>query len=372
MDVEPETYNTIRVKKIKTFHFLDDSLNNTSLNYNKFLSVFNYLVVDTSTNLSFQKMVQSDRVARQDAKFKDNIQKRAPAPKLLFVDGSQRTLKDYMNLIAKFAFEFHAFFKYPKEAIIYKMLDQSLKYLHTSQGRQQMTSEIVDNKYFLHSNICILQNALTTMIRIQCKNTAMIACVNNKEEVKSPITIKDTKLYAQNFIINMKNKENLPARGYKNKPKLFDFFGLGTQLTSQATVAQDDLVYNPLTKRCKAKQTITAATTKPTCGRERSVSFAIDIDKEKKKGILIFTGKKGKRLPKFTPYIDSKRVWNGNLFVGAYCPREKNCPCHHIDFVTQLPEIGWVNFIKWVNDKEVTAKWQQGKQPKQSEWPNNK
>ena len=54
---------------------------------------------------------------------------------MLFVDGSQRTLKDYMNLIGNIAFEFHAFFKYPEEAIIYKMLDQSLKYLHTSQGQ---------------------------------------------------------------------------------------------------------------------------------------------------------------------------------------------------------------------------------------------
>ena len=53
MDVEPETYNKVRVKKLKAFCFLDNNLNNTSLNYNKVISVFNYLPVDTATNLAF-------------------------------------------------------------------------------------------------------------------------------------------------------------------------------------------------------------------------------------------------------------------------------------------------------------------------------
>ena len=53
MDVEPETYNTVRVEKLKAFCFLDNNLNNTSLNYNKVISVFNYLPVDTATNLAF-------------------------------------------------------------------------------------------------------------------------------------------------------------------------------------------------------------------------------------------------------------------------------------------------------------------------------
>ena len=367
MDVEPETYNTVRVEKLKTFHFLDDNLNNTILNYDEFISVFNYLRVDVYTNLAFEKMAQSNRVARQDAELETDIQKRVAAPKMLFVDGEQRTLKDYMNLIANIAFEFHAMFKYLEEAIIYKMLDQSLKFLHTSPGRQWMTSEIVDNKYYLHSMICVLQNALPSMICIQCKNTTMIAHVNNKEEVKFPITIKDAKLCAQNFIINMKNKVNSLAQGYKHTPKLFDFFGLGTQPTLQASIAQDDPVYKPPSKRRKAEQATTAATTKPTGGRERPVSFAIDIDKEKKKGILIFTGNKGERLPNFTPFINDKCVCNGNLFVCQHCPRGKDFPCHHDNFVNQLPEVGRKDFIKWVNDKEIKAKWQQGKQPKLSE-----
>ena len=86
---------------------------------------------------------------------------------MLFCNGDQRTLKDYMNLIANICLNFHSFFKHPEKAIIYKMLKQALCYLHTSQGRQWMTTEIADNKYYLHSCICILQNAMTSTIRIQ-------------------------------------------------------------------------------------------------------------------------------------------------------------------------------------------------------------
>ena len=53
MDVDPEVYNTVRVKKLKTFHMIDDSLQNITLNYNPFLTFFNYLRVDVSTNIAF-------------------------------------------------------------------------------------------------------------------------------------------------------------------------------------------------------------------------------------------------------------------------------------------------------------------------------
>ena len=89
---------------------------------------------------------------------------------MLFVDGSQHTMKNYMNLIANICLEFHAFFKYPEEAVIYQMLKQVLRYLHTSQGRQWMNTEIADNKFYLHLWICVLQNTVTSMIRILCQN----------------------------------------------------------------------------------------------------------------------------------------------------------------------------------------------------------
>ena len=312
-------------------------------------------------------MAQSNRVARQDAEPEDNIQKRVAAPKLLFIDSEQYTLKDYMNLLANIGFEFHAMYKYPEEAIIYKMVKEALKFLHLSLRRQWMTSKIADNKFYLHSMICVLQNAMTSMIRIQCKNTTMITRVNNNKEVKNPITIKDAKFCLKNFITNMKDKANAPARGFKHKPKSYDFFGLGKKPASQAVITQDNTHYNPPSKRRKNEQTTTTTTTKQTSDREHSGSSPIDIDKERKKGILVFTGKKGKRLPKYTLYIDGKRVCNGNLFVGAYCPRGKDYPCHHVDFVAQLPGVGRKDFIKWVNDKETKAKWQQGKKPKSSE-----
>ena len=91
MNMEPETYNTVRVEKMKTFHLLDNNLNNTDLNYDTSITVFNYLAVNKATNITFRKMVQSNRVARQDAELEDDIQKRAAAPKMLFLDGSQYT-----------------------------------------------------------------------------------------------------------------------------------------------------------------------------------------------------------------------------------------------------------------------------------------
>ena len=215
MDMNSETYNTVRVEKIKTFCFLDDSLQNTTSNYDSFITVFNYLRVELATNLAFCKMTQSKRVARQDAELKDDIKKRVAAPKLLFLDGEQYTLKDFMSLFANISFEFHMVYKYPEEGIIYKMVEQALKFLHSSQGRQWMASAIANNKSYLHSMICVLQNAMTSMIRIQCRNTAMITCVNNNEEVKNPVTIKATKFCTKNFVTNMKNKANAPAQGYK-------------------------------------------------------------------------------------------------------------------------------------------------------------
>ena len=76
--------------------------------------------------------------------------------------------------------------------------------------------------------ICALQDTVILMICIQYQDNQLIACVNKKEEVKSPSSIRDAKKCAQMFIINMKNESNLSAAGYKNKPKSYDYFKLGT------------------------------------------------------------------------------------------------------------------------------------------------
>ena len=322
-----ETYNNVRVEKIKTFDFLDNSLKNASLVYDNILTFFNYLSVDMSKNLAFRKMVRSDRVAKQDAKFEDYIQKRAPAPKSLFLDGEQRTLKDYMNLIGNICLEFHAFFEYLEKAVIYQMLQQFLHYLHTSQGWQWINTEITANKFYLHSWICVLQNTVTSMIRILCRNNQLIARVDKKKEVKSPSTIRDAKKCAQMFITDMKNESNLPAAGYKNKPKSYDYFKLGTQPTSHA-VFQDEPVYDSEPKRRKTKRTTTMDTSKQNGNRDQSFSFAGDlppneVEKEKKKGILIHTGPANGKLPKYTPFIEGKRIYNGYVFVGWHYPQRK-------------------------------------------------
>ena len=79
-----------------------------------------------------------------------------------------------MSLLANIGFDMHMTYKYPKEAIIYKMVEQYLKFLHSSPGCQWMTSAIANNETYLHSMICVLQNAITSMIRILCRNTKMI------------------------------------------------------------------------------------------------------------------------------------------------------------------------------------------------------
>ena len=63
MDVDPKVYNTVQVEKLKTFHLIGNSLQNTTLNYNAVITVFNYLRVDVSTNIAFRKMARSNRVS---------------------------------------------------------------------------------------------------------------------------------------------------------------------------------------------------------------------------------------------------------------------------------------------------------------------
>ena len=79
MDQNAKTYNVPWVEKIKTFGFLDNSLNNSSQVYDTLITNFNYLDVDMSKNFLWKKMVQSDRVTKAEAKFEDNIQKRGQA-----------------------------------------------------------------------------------------------------------------------------------------------------------------------------------------------------------------------------------------------------------------------------------------------------
>ena len=55
MDPNTKTYNTVLVKKIKTFDSLVNSLKNASLVYNNILTLFNYLGVDMSKNLAFRR-----------------------------------------------------------------------------------------------------------------------------------------------------------------------------------------------------------------------------------------------------------------------------------------------------------------------------
>lgn len=108
MDTNAKTCNTIWVEKLKTFDFLGDSLNSTSLVYNTVLTLFNYLGADMSKNFIYRKMVNSERVAKKETEFEDHIKKRAPASKSLFVDREQRTLKDYTTLVSNICLEFHA------------------------------------------------------------------------------------------------------------------------------------------------------------------------------------------------------------------------------------------------------------------------
>ena len=225
-----------------------------------------------------------------------------------------------MNLISNICLEFHAFFKYLEEAVIYQMLQQVLRYLHNSQGRKWMNTEIADNKFYLHLWICFLQNTMKLMICILYRNYQLIARVNKKEEVKSPSTIRDAKKCAQMFITDMKNESNLPVAGYKNKPKSYDYFKLGTQLTSHA-VLQDEPVYDSVPKCCETEQITTVDTTKQKGNRDRSVSFTGNlppnkVEIEKTKGILIHTGPENSKLPKYTQFIDGKPICNGYVFVG--------------------------------------------------------
>ena len=204
------------------------------------------------------------------------------------------------------------------------------------------------------------------MIRILCRNTNIIARVSNNKEIKNPVSITDARFCAKTFVTNMKNEAMAPAPGYKNTPKSYHFF-FGKK--KSATITQGDTLDESPLKRRKSEKTPTTTPTKPTGGSDRSGSATVNRDEEEKKGILVFTGKKGEKLPKFTPFINGKRVCNGNLFVGVYCPRGKKCPCHHIDFVEELLDTspGQKDFIKFVNNKETKAKWQQGKKPKRSE-----
>ena len=367
MDSNPETYNSVRIEMMKQFNFINDSLNNVPLTYDTLITVFNYLRVNAATNHCFKKMCRSERVAKQDSEFEDDVQKRAPATKNLFVEGEQRTLKDFTALIANICLEHHDIFKYPEDGIIYKMLNTFLSYLHSAKGRQWMNTEINDNKYYLHSMMIVLQTTLVSMTYILCRDNALITRVNNGEVISNPKSIISAKQVSQMFNTNMKIESNMPAASYKGKPKSYDYFKLGTEPTSRK-IPEEESDFDTPPKRRKTESKTEANTTTTTTTRDRAVSFAeTEREKGEKGGFLIYTGPKGRTAPKYTVLIDGKRICGGYVYIGKWCSKGSACPCHHPNSAEQVPSIGRQDFIKWVNDTSVKNKWAQGKKPKRSE-----
>ena len=170
-------------------------------------------------------------------------------------------------------------FKYPKEAVYYKMIQQLLRFLHTSAGRQWMNTEITDNKFYLHSMLCVLQNVTTSMYRTLCRDSTLIARLNNKEEIRSPTSITTAKQIAKTYINDIKNESNSLAAGYKNKPKTYDHFKYGTQAVQESRPHPvKSTIDTTAVKRLKTSPTDSGDTnnrsTQSGTGHKQKVSFA--------------------------------------------------------------------------------------------------
>ena len=363
MDSAAGTYNGPRMVMLKRFNFLNDNLNNVSLTYDTMITLFNYLRVNLDTNQSYKKMCRSERVAKADKEFEDDVQKRAPATRNLFVEGEQRTLRDLQALNANVLVEFHCMFKNPEEAVIYKMINAWLLVLHSEKGKKWMNNEINENKYYLHSMIVVLQNTFVSMISILCRDSSLIARVMKGEEITNPTSTREATKVGKMFLNDMQNESNMPAPTYKGKPKSYDFFQNGTQQTQSAINVDSDVETPP--KRRKTDTSTETDTTTST--RDKSVSFSDDKEeKARKTGFLVADNQMG-AVPRYNKTFDGKRICSGHIYIGQYCRKGNKCPCHHPDVVEQVPSSGRSDFIKWVNDKKTKAKFASGKHPKRRE-----
>ena len=98
------------------------------------ITIFNYLSVNTATNYVYRKMVKTDRAEKAEAEFESDIQKHMKKTKLLFCDGERFTLSNLMACVGNVCLEYHMVYKYPKEAVYYKMMQELLRFLHTQAG----------------------------------------------------------------------------------------------------------------------------------------------------------------------------------------------------------------------------------------------
>ena len=114
-----------------------------------------------------------------------------------------------------------------------------------------------------------------------------------------------------------------PAPGFKNTPKSYYFFFGPKKL---AAIAQEDALYESPLKRRKNEQTTTTTTTKPTNGSDRSGSATVNKDEEEKKGIFVFTGKKGKNSQNSPPSSTENASATAISLSAGIVPEGKTAP----------------------------------------------
>lgn len=82
-----------------------------------------------------------------------------------------------------------------------------------------MNTKIADNKYYLLTIICVLQNTVTSMIRLLSRDNPLITRVKKNEDVRLPSSVREAKKDAHVFINDIKDESNTPVAGYKNMPQ---------------------------------------------------------------------------------------------------------------------------------------------------------
>ena len=204
--------------------------------------------------------------------------------------------------------------------------------------------------------------------------------MNKKEKICLPSSITAAKQLATIFINDIKNESSAPAAGYRNKPKSYDYFRYGTRAVQEKLPHPAKNIIDTPPKRLKTSPTDSGGNNNRNeqrgSGREQKVSFADkndqkDPEKElmRKQGFLVQPS--SGKIPKYSKVIEGKRICGGHVFIGKYCFRGKDCPCHHPNSAEQVPSSGRANFVKWVNAKENKINFVQGKKSKRSEWPKN-
>ena len=362
-------FNNVFITKFKNLEFMRTALAHNQLDYDAQISMFNFLPADDD-NLALQKMLQSDRTAKDEDDMECDTTKHTKRTTNLFIDGYQVDRFHLYTCIGTFMCFIRVIFENGKESLIYKGFEKLLTYVKSSEGAGWLTMNTRSYPNTIHHLICELQILLAGVQKFTSNNDALVRMVKNGEEIPGAHATRITTVCDNmHYVWTQRCVE--PVSTFINPPETVHWFsGLSKLFTKQLFISGQGQSGPPKKDEKKGgapasgKPKGVAKHDKPEKDNpKRAVKTAEEKEKEKK-GWLVYTGP-GKKLP--TQEIhDGKRLCGGWCYLGRYCSTPDCNRIHANGFESLTPEFQGRMRI-WVNDKKNKVTWAPGREPKNSE-----